>query len=366
MQIDKSNYEIWLIDWIDGNLSDSQIEQLQLFLNENPDLQEEFYELNSFKLNFSNKSFQKKNLLIKTDEDLPLSQFEYLCVAYLENDLSSVQKKEIKSSIEKDPEKKMSFELIQRMRLTPIDFPYKHKKQLIRKTIAQKVIRVSLIGLSAAAMITLIVLTFILNPHDLQNRTSRTSQTILADSIAKKPAIGKVSETIKTGRKIVKSGKQSKNLLSMTQKTVSAKTENKINPPVQIDSMVNSAGPSRTSLNKIPFSPEIILKTETIPHTLIALNYEVALPEYDDERPRLGRFIARNFREKILKEKKAKDTPLKIYEIAEAGVSGLDKLLGWEMALDEKKDMNGEIKSVYFSSKIFKFNAPIKKTEPVQ
>jgi hypothetical protein len=57
---------------------------------------------------------------------------------------------------------------------------------------------------------------------------------------------------------------------------------------------------------------------------------------------------------------------LKAYEIAEAGVSGLNKLLGWEMALDERKDENGKLKSVYFSSKILKFNAPVKNSEPLR
>ena len=41
----------------------------------------------------------------------------------------------------------------------------------------------------------------------------------------------------------------------------------------------------------------------------------------------------------------------------------LYKLLGWEMALDERKDLNGQLKSVYFSSKILKFNAPVKNSE---
>jgi len=35
------------------------------------------------------------------------------------------------------------------------------------------------------------------------------------------------------------------------------------------------------------------------------------------------------------------------------------------MALDEKNDENGELKSVYFSSKILKFKAPVKKSEPL-
>ena len=51
MQIDRSNYEIWLIDWLDGNLNDIQAEELQLFLAENPDLKEEFDELAMFRLN---------------------------------------------------------------------------------------------------------------------------------------------------------------------------------------------------------------------------------------------------------------------------------------------------------------------------
>ena len=38
MKIDRSNYEIWIIDWLDGSLSDSQAEELKLFLNENPDI----------------------------------------------------------------------------------------------------------------------------------------------------------------------------------------------------------------------------------------------------------------------------------------------------------------------------------------
>ena len=41
MQIDRSNYELWLIDWLDGNLDEVRIKQLQFFLNENPDLKTE-------------------------------------------------------------------------------------------------------------------------------------------------------------------------------------------------------------------------------------------------------------------------------------------------------------------------------------
>ncbi len=47
MQIDRSNYEIWIIDWLDGNLNSSQVGQLNLFLDQNQDLREEFNDLTS-------------------------------------------------------------------------------------------------------------------------------------------------------------------------------------------------------------------------------------------------------------------------------------------------------------------------------
>jgi len=116
MQIDRSNYEIWLIDWLDGNLNNSQIEQLEIFLKENPGLKEEFEELTTFRLNSPKMLFQHKNQLKKTSRDLSDSQLEYLSVAYLENDLSVEEKTDLLESIEHNKEKKSSFELIQKIK----------------------------------------------------------------------------------------------------------------------------------------------------------------------------------------------------------------------------------------------------------
>jgi hypothetical protein len=146
---------------------------------------------------------------------------------------------------------------------------------------------------------------------------------------------------------------------------ITAIAETGTNKTENNDSLKRSAENPSIILYKIPVSDVIVLNGEPIRNTLIASSSIIPVPEYDDGRSRFGKFIAKTFREKILKEKSPKDSPLKVYEIAEAGVTGLNKLLGWEMALDERKDANGELKSVYFSSKILKFNAPVKKTEPL-
>jgi hypothetical protein len=366
MKIDRSNYEIWFIDWLDGNMDDIRVEQLLHFLDENPDLKEELNDLAIVRLNPYDISFSNKSHLKKTAADLSESQSEYLSVAYLENDLSSDQKEDLMEIIEKDPAKKKSFELMQKIRLTPMPLFYKHKNRLIRRTVVQNVIRLSLIGLSAAAIITLLVITYFSKPKSLQGKFKNTAQAIRVDSIIRKPAVEILSDHPKTEKKVVASKKQIKKQLAILRQVGSVPEEINMNLSVQDDSHEKSAGISGTLLEKISFSSQIDLKGQTNTSTLMVLNSTVAVPDEDDGRPKLSKIIAKAFREKILKEKKAKDSPLKIYEIAEAGVSGLNKLLGWQMALDKKNDEYGELKSVYFSSKILKFNAPVKKTETLQ
>jgi hypothetical protein len=366
MQIDRSNYEIWLIDWLDGNLSDLQIEQLQAFLNENPDIREEYSELATFRLNPSTKSFTHKDHLKKEASEISESQFEYLCVAFLEKDLSSAQQSELKEITDLDPEKKKSFELIQKMRLFPEDIRYKQKNLLFRRTVVQKVLRLSYTGISAAAIIALAFITYISTPRKIPVKTDNTTQNITVVSPIKKPTDEFVSDNISKEKKDLRLKRQNKKLLTESLKTTIA-----INDPVN-DSLLQNISTVRsednllTSFEKIPVSTQIDLKGNTIPNNLIAFQPAFNIPVYDDGRSKLSRFISKTFREKILKEKSAKDTPLKGYEIAAAGVTGLNKLLGWEMALDKRNGENGELQSVYFSSKLLRFNTPVKKSEPVQ
>jgi len=365
MKIDRSNYEIWLIDWLDGNLNDSQIEQLQHFLTGNPDLKEESDELTIFRLNPAGKSFLHKNQLKKTAADLSLSQFEYLSVAFLENDLSAEEKSELLESIEYDQDRKISFDLVQKLRLFPRNLSYKHKNRLKKRTIAQNAIRWSLAGLSAAAIVTLAIITAVLKPRELNIDSNKTAQTVSVDSAVQKQVAGIATNIDKEDSRNKPDKIRRKTIIAASLKPPSAIPEITNNIQAENDSISRSSVISRTIIDKINVPPSIDLKGKSIPNTLIALNSSANIPEYDDGRSKLSRFFARTFREKILKENKAKDSPLKAYELAKAGVSGLDKLLGWEMALDERKDANGLLKSVYFSSKILKFNTPIKKPEPL-
>jgi hypothetical protein len=365
MQIDRSNYEIWLIDWLDGNLSDHQIDQLKSFLNENPGLKEEFDELNTISLKPSDKSFPDKNNLKKSSADLPGSQFDYLCVTCLEKDLSDLQRSELNEIIDRDPEKKKSFELIQKMHLSPGNISYKHKSKLLKRTAAQKIVRLTVIGLSAAAAIALLIMTYIIIPRSTSDINIHSAQNKVIDTNSPKNDKESAPEKLQINKPIILSQKQSDKLFAVNQTVVPVINEKESYISQQNDTLVRDMLNSADMVNKIFVTADIDFKVMHVSGNLIASKSAFKAPVYEDGRSKLSRFIAKNFREKILKENTSKDSPLKAYEIAEAGVTGLNKLLGWEMALDERNDENGELKSVYFSSKILKFNTPVKKTEPL-
>ena len=360
MQINRSNYEIWFIDWLDGRLDNIQVEKLIQFLKENPDLKEEFDELSLVKLKPSEKTFSNKNHLKKSTENITDSQFEFMCIAYTENDLSAEQCSELKEIVERDTYKKRIFELFQKTKFTPTPVTYKGKNLLIRRTIGQNVLRFAIIGLSAAAVIIFAIISFHsktnIVPDNYQKAAQNTIKPNKSDII--NPS-GQITSEVSTHI-----ARQTINRFAQSKKTAGPKggTLN-----LQIDSLPVIPVRSSIIVEKVTFSSEIILEGHDIRGSLIALNPNVAIPsDYDEGHSRFSKFIAKAFREKLLREKTPKDNPLKAYEIAEAGITGLNKLLGWEMALDERKDENGRLKSVYFSSKLLKFNAPVNKVEPVK
>jgi hypothetical protein len=343
MEIKRSNYEAWFIDLLDGNLNSSQVEQLELFLSENPDLREELNDLNLFKLDPSDNSYKKKANLKKSSSEIPQDQFEYLCAAYFENDISAGQKNELMELISADSEKKKSFDLFQNLRLVPEKISYEYKNLLLRKTPLQKVIRISAIGLSAAVL-TLII-TIYLNIQRNQFSVIKSTAETIADSTIHELPQKMLPVTGKEAR-----GKQNLVLITAGPNGLSA-TKNEI---------------MEVGVRKVPVPPLTEIKDHMIPSSLVAARGTDFHSQAEYEGSKIGRFVSKTFREKLLKEKTPAESPLNGFEVAEAGIMGINKLLGWQIALGKKSDEKGQVKSVYFSSRLLKINAPVKKSEPLQ
>lgn len=88
--ITKENYEIWMIDQMDGNLSQADEQALMQFLDEHPELNEDCGDYDSYTLNPDEVSFTNKLNLIKTEADeLEIPQADYDAIKVLEEGNSS-------------------------------------------------------------------------------------------------------------------------------------------------------------------------------------------------------------------------------------------------------------------------------------
>ncbi len=104
-KISKHNYEIFILDFIEGNLSEERASELMLFLEKNPDLKKEAEGIENIRLNPENNIvFEKKDALLKKTkaEAYEISEFDYLCVADLEKDITDEEKKLLKKQLHKD------------------------------------------------------------------------------------------------------------------------------------------------------------------------------------------------------------------------------------------------------------------------
>jgi hypothetical protein len=360
MMPDRSNYETWLIDWLDGTLTAQQTDELMAFLEANPDIREEADSIILSKISPSVDSYKGKENLRRTSADLSSSQVEYLSALYLEGDISNEQEADLRQNIENNQENRIVFDKIQKTRLAAPVVHYGNKNKLKRITLATRVVRVSAIVLSVAAVFVFMIINhmFIPRPADVTSSlvTVLTPETIFQTD----PIIIKDEKTVPVLTHVGKSGVKNVSEISppqISEQVSNLPLKNSVSPEARI------VGPESISISRLQV---INIPAEYSGLPLVASAISYSEPAYDDERSRLNKFIARTFRGKILKEKQISEEPLKSYELAEAGIEGLNKLLGWKMALVKTNDQAGELTSLYFSSRLLKFNTPVKKTAEPQ
>jgi hypothetical protein len=120
ININKSNYEIYLIDYLDGTLA-PELEQLLLaFLNDNPDIQEEIEGLEWVRIEPQQEHLDctmtlKKN--VPETGSVRVENFEEYCIAYYEGDLSAEEKTHVQNFIAEYPEYKPIFTAYAQIRL---------------------------------------------------------------------------------------------------------------------------------------------------------------------------------------------------------------------------------------------------------
>jgi len=359
MKPSRTNYEMWIIDYLDGKLDQEKVRELFIFLEQNPDLKDELTELQNTVLT-SDISYSGKNLLKKRVSEIPDQQFELLCVASSEGDITSEQKEELEEIISAYPDKKRDLELIEKTRLVAPAIRYPRKASLKHFTLQQKVIRLSLAVGSAAAGIALLMFLF----NSTGNITDDQSVNIARTSSSGKveiPVRIKNEEPVVKKEIIINNLSPKTDIENSPDREITAQKSDTVFLPASIDSVGIQTDMNQVKLTRAEFIREVNIPVADISSGLKLAPISQKQIPVTFEKPGVSGYFALFVREKILKSKTPETGNLKGYEVAETGILGLNRLLGWDMSLKQNRNEQGELKSLYFSSRIIKFNTPVKK-----
>ncbi len=155
--IDRNNYEIWLLDFVDGQLTNEEERLLMQFLENNPPLKKELEGIIDLKLLSSNDiEFSEKAKLKRAAPPFSdLSLYNYLMVGDAENDLNEYEQLQLKRIIDNSPKALNDLNLFRKLKLQPEAIVFTGKKSLRRVSIHIKGISWLKVAVAAAMIIVL-------------------------------------------------------------------------------------------------------------------------------------------------------------------------------------------------------------------
>ncbi len=116
MNINRNNYEAFFLDYHEGNLAPQQVAELLLFIEQHPELKEEFESFENFSLeNFSDISFGDTSGLKK---QITIENKNEYFIRAIENNLNPTEQQLVDLFLIQHPQYKTDFELFQKTKLT--------------------------------------------------------------------------------------------------------------------------------------------------------------------------------------------------------------------------------------------------------
>lgn len=337
MTINRLNYEIYLVDYLDGKLSAAQVEGLMLFLDQNPDIKEEFEGMEDTVLVaesaiYPNKSSLKKKSFLKDGID---NEFDYLCISATEGLLSKEEKDVFEREILKDPLKHKAYRDFQKTKFFPkTAILYPSKEHLKRASIVP--IRYSYLRLSISVAATISLL---LGVYTIGKLVMKESS--IENAPFRAETIGRSSQT-KTSIEI-------KQPVAIFTNHIIRKTQQKTIPTLANDT-------------KIQVKQTPIDREEYIPNPIKRKKLPRIETQIDPQPEELAQIINKLYPERqiIVESLVAQQNGSDFFETIQFGLKSFGRLIGRDIKLDANKDENGNIEKISFESKFIAFSTQVK------
>ncbi len=252
--ITRKNYETYVLDYLEGTLSEDLKKAFENFLNQNPDIREEIESLCDMpSITPQQESFPGKHRL-KASTIKGLTYTEELIIAELENIATPEQRQELKYIINNDPQIKNLRLEYQHTKLQPPDITYPYKNYLKHKVISLPVIIKNAVAYAALVILLIAITTFLRHP-DRQIATSLELRPGIEQTFLLTPAdlapMPRLNRPV-----IVKHNKQ--NTSHHSNKQTVTTTRDTISSPQQTAQIVDRIKPKSFSV-QVPITHTIII-----------------------------------------------------------------------------------------------------------
>jgi len=355
-EVNRNNYEVFFMDYLDGNLSSSQEVILQSFLEKNPELKKELKNFEQLTIPDESIHFEEKKLLKKSTyvNDRLQSNFDELCIAYTEGDLTNKEKLLFEASIKDSVEKKSTLKKYQHTKLkadTSVIFP--EKKTLKKSGLVFSLKKFYPSIALAASVLILIALYFFIpkTPDNLYQDKIMLSNTQPEAGVKKETEVQVVASHSIT---------QNESRAEQTKKIVSTKKtrqETKITP--RINDTIHS-------ITRLPVRPikenQTALQLADV-NTLISnqtLNYFQQEYAQEADYMNLKSFLSESFNERVLKNNTPKKNNSVWFNIAQWSLHGINRITGSNITLEKEYNQDGEAEKINFHTKFIAFSTPVK------
>ncbi len=165
MKPTRENYEAYFLDYHEGNLSESQVEELMNFLALNPDLKEELDTFEMVMLTDENSVFLENKDSLKKEGDALLTSM----IAWHENDLNEQERVLLEKTLAQNTKAQKDFALVGMARLkADLGINYPNKSSLKRFILVGRFTQLQKIAAAAAVLAFIATLYFTL-PNIMNN-----------------------------------------------------------------------------------------------------------------------------------------------------------------------------------------------------
>lgn len=358
ININRNNYEEYFLDFHDGQLSPDDEKILLSFLAKNPDLKEEIDRVESNSIIKENKSivFKNKTGLKKTSilGKITNDNFDELCIAKIEGDLNNkelLKFEEFVKTTSREKDLKL-YELSKLSSDTSIIFNDKAKIKKRERKIFSFNSNYTLI--SAAASIIILIALYLFIPRKI----TENNELLVQDT----HSIKTENNLIEVKSEVKKAEIENINVIKFTNRDIKDESTNQLKESKDIEALEKIIIRDNLEVaGLIPMEITLDVNNPSDIKEVFPVFLEMNLPNKKDADKYMSvkTFLASAFNKNVL-NKENKDR-IEFFDIAQAGVRGINKITGGNMKLERKLDKNGIPDKTEFNSRLIAFSTPIKK-----